>query len=64
MILVNNPWWGISVKAGGGGTNREQPLLLPYDQDGTQEVNWTRAVAGLRGSFGNTSWDWDMPAFA
>jgi iron complex outermembrane receptor protein len=46
--------------AGGGGVNEEVPLLLPYDQDSAQEVNWTRVVGGLKGAFGNTDWDWDI----
>ena len=44
----------------GAGTANEIPLLLPYDSLNEQEVNWTRAVAGLRGAVGDTSWDWDI----
>jgi len=38
----------------------ELPLLLPYDQIGNQEVNWTRALAGLTGEISNSSWTWDV----
>jgi iron complex outermembrane receptor protein len=38
----------------------ELPLLLPYDQVGDQEVNWTRALAGLTGEISSTSWAWDV----
>lgn len=44
----------------GTGTNREQPLLLPYDQVGTQEVNWTRALVGITGEFGASEWAYDL----
>ncbi len=35
------------------------PLLLPYDQIGSQEVDWYRTIVGLPGEFAN-GWDWDV----
>jgi iron complex outermembrane receptor protein len=43
-----------------GGNFLDLPLLLPYDQDGRQEVDWTRALGGIKGGFGDTSWSWDI----
>lgn len=45
----------------GGGTALELPLLLPFDDVQDQEVNWTRALAGLTGEFGaENPWIWDV----
>ena len=39
MILVNNPWWGISVKAGGDGEVRiENNLILSYRGRGIEAI--------------------------
>ncbi|MHC4393965.1 MAG: right-handed parallel beta-helix repeat-containing protein [Planctomycetota bacterium] len=39
MILVNNPWWGISVKGGGSGEMRiENNLILSYQGRGIEAI--------------------------
>lgn len=45
----------------GTGFVAEIPLLLPYNQVGKQEVNFTRAIGGLTGEFGSGDpWTWDV----
>lgn len=63
------PWvaFDVSVNAfdinrvGGAATRDAQPLVL-VPSDGEQEVDVVRALAGLRGDFGSTSWSYDVYA--
>ena len=51
-----SPFW--SGGTIGDGFSFDIPLLLPYQQDGTQEVNWMRSLVGMTGDL-TDNWSWD-----
>jgi iron complex outermembrane receptor protein len=48
-----------AADAGWFGAQFHSPTAITDHSDTEVEVNYQRAVAGLRGEFGDTSWDWD-----
>lgn len=60
LRIFNSPfspfWTGGAV---GSGFSFDLPLLLPYQQDGSQEVDWLRTLVGLQGDI-NDNWSWDV----
>ena len=52
-----SPFW--TGGAPGSGVAFDVPLLLPYQQDGSQEVNWMRSLVGATGDLSD-NWSWDV----
>jgi len=42
-----------------GGWANDSSLLIPYEQTGSQDVEWLRSVLGLTGEFAD-DWSWDF----